>query len=43
MRLLTVVEEIMGRPINSTLYFVDEFNKRVKEQNPFLVRPMEQP
>jgi predicted nucleotidyltransferase len=33
----------LGRPINPTVYTVAEFSKRVREQNAFLTRVLEQP
>lgn len=43
MALLMPVEELVQRPINPTLYTVDEFKKRLIENNHFVVRLMERP
>jgi predicted nucleotidyltransferase len=43
MELLLSAEEQLGRPINPTVYSVDDFRKKTKQGNSFLIRLMEQP
>jgi predicted nucleotidyltransferase len=41
--LLTEAEESMGRPINPTIYEIDQFSKKIKQDNAFVTRVMDQP
>ncbi len=41
--LLVSVEESLQRPINPTIYTPSEFRAKIKEENSFLIRVMEQP
>lgn len=43
MALLMPVEEYLGRPVNPTLYSLDDFQARLKDGNSFLERLLEQP
>ena len=43
MELLAPVEERLGRPINPTLYTMNDFQTRLREGNSFIARVLEQP
>ena len=41
--LLTEAEESMSRTINPTIYEIDQFSKKIKQDNAFVTRVMDQP
>jgi len=43
MELLADAEQSLGRPINPTIYGSDQITERLKQENAFLTRVMEQP
>ena len=43
MSVLTEAEQLLGRPINPSIYTKEQINNKLKQENAFLVRVMGQP
>lgn len=43
MELLDGAEDSLGRPINPTIYDIEQFSKKIKQDNAFIIRVLEQP